>query len=409
MISGKPKSLKSNNRRLFLHVLRNSDELSVAEISEKINLSKTTVMKIIDHYLREGFLIQVGKGESTNEGGKKPVLYKFNRLKGFVFAVQVFPKLVSAVLTDLSANIIADLSHPIRENETLDVVIDTIAESFTTLLHRAQVEKSSIIGIVIGNHGITDYNRGLSIYSPHFSSWDLHADIKGNIQHRLGGNIPLFIDNQIRFQVFAERLSELGKDKQNLIVVEAGEGLVAGIIVKDQIKRGVHGLAGEIGHMVLNPFEEEQCVCGGYGCFEVMVSINRLLKRARKGYDEHRDSLMYRTVDRDHLTAEHIFEAANTGDQWARELMDEVIYWFSLGFSNLILTYDPEIIILHGIYTRAGDYFLDKLRKRTNEVSLTRLDKHVEIEYSSFGREQGVIGGAFYAITSYFEDQSIYE
>ncbi len=409
VLTGKPKSLKRNNRRLFLDLLRNSSQLSVAEISEKINLSKTTVMKTVDYYVDKGYILPVGKGESTDEGGKKPSLYMFNRNIGHVFSVQIFPNEIFSILTDLNTTILAERSVPIRENESLPTVMDVIAESFHELLDRTGTEKSKVIGIAVGNHGITDSDKGISLYAPHFPSWGANAQLKQEIQTRIKKKIPVYTDNQIRFQVFAEKIKGVARKNKNIVLIEGGEGLVAGIIVKNQIKRGVHGLAGEIGHMILNPFEEETCVCGGKGCFEVLISVTRLLKKCRAGYETHSDSLIFSGRGPDDLTPGVIFDAANQGDSFARILVDEVIGWFAIGISNLILTHDPEIIIIHGIYTQAGTYFLEELRKRTNQIALTCLDKHVEIAFSTIGKNQGVIGGAAYVVHSYFEGAALYD
>jgi predicted NBD/HSP70 family sugar kinase len=409
MLTGKPKFLKRNNRRLFLNLLRNSHQLSVAEISEKIHLSKTTVMKTVDYYVEKGYILPVGKGASTEEGGKKPSLYMFNRTIGYVFSVQIFPHEIYSIITDLSTTILAERSVSIRENETLPNVMDSIAGSFNAMLTEAGIEKSKIIGIAIGNHGITDSKRGISLYAPHFPSWGANANLKKELQTQINKRVPVYADNQIRFQVFAEKIKGTARNNENIILIEGGEGLVAGIIVKNRIKRGVHGLAGEIGHMILNPFEEETCVCGGKGCFEVLISVNRLLEKVRAGYDSHRDSLIFSGREPEMPTPRRIFDAANAGDTFARTLLDEVISWFAIGISNLILTHDPEIIIIHGIYTQAGNYFLEELRKRTDQIALTCLDKHVEIAFSTMGKNQGVIGGAAYVVHSYFEENTIYD
>lgn len=90
-----------------------------------------------------------------------------------------------------------------------------------------------------------------------------------------------------------------------------------------------------------------------------------------------------------------ILPIVTAGDALARELMDEVIKWFAAGIHNAILFYDPEIVIIQGVYAEAGDYFIETLRRRVQEVSLRQVPLDIKIEYSRLGNKVGAIGAAF--------------
>jgi glucokinase len=98
-----------------------------------------------------------------------------------------------------------------------------------------------------------------------------------------------------------------------------------------------------------------------------------------------------------------IFEASNKGDALAQEVVDEAAHWFAIGLSNIVLAYDPEIIVLQGIFAEGGDYFIRRLRREINEVSLIHIKKNVQIEYSRFGRNAGVLGAAAFAVAEYLK------
>ncbi|MCF7928528.1 MAG: ROK family transcriptional regulator [Spirochaetales bacterium] len=411
MVSSKPKALKRNNRKTILELFRTGEKISVAEISDRAELSKTTVMKIITHYIENGFIEEHGKGSSTDEGGKRPVLYRLNSRRGFVIAVQIFPTEIHSVLTDLTAKILNKRITPIRENESLSEVMDIISGNIQELIEEGGIQKDRIIGIALGNHGITDFYRGLSLFAPHFPSWGDNVNLRQKLVKRLDWKGPLYIDNQIRFQVLAEQKLGAGKGKENIVVVEAGAGLVAGIIVSNSIKRGVHGLAGEIGHTILNPQDDFQCACGGHGCFESLVSTTRLMNQVRDKLPDNPESLLAGASESGphELTLEQVFDAVKQGDDFAKSCLDEIIKWFAIGLSNLVLTQDPDMIILHGAYSAAGNYFIEKLRKDLQSVTLKHLKKEVGLEYSPFGKEEGVIGAALFVLAEYFEKPELYE
>ena len=123
MVPGKPKTLKRNNRKVILEYLRTSGETTVAEISADIGLSKTTVMKILDYYVKKKIVLPAGKGLSTDEGGKKPELFKFNGTYKYVLAIHIFPTEVFAAVTDLTLSIIRSRSLMNRENETAEALV----------------------------------------------------------------------------------------------------------------------------------------------------------------------------------------------------------------------------------------------------------------------------------------------
>ena len=291
---GKPKTIKRINRKLILDFIMNSGTIQVSELSKKTKISKTTLMKALKHFIDVGLVTIEGKGDSTAEGGKKPNLYRFNPKANYVVAVRIFPSEIFAILTDLQCNIIDTRSKRIKINEKINMVISKIIRFYDDLIDSNDINRKKLLGIAVGAHGITNFRDGIIITSTHFSSWGENLPFKDLLEDKLPDQIPIIIDNHIRFQVYAEQSRGVGIGTKNIIVLEGGEGLVAGIIVKDSVKRGMHYLAGEIGHMVINPNGEEICACGARGCFEAMISVNRILRMAKEGFSTHKDSMIFR-------------------------------------------------------------------------------------------------------------------
>jgi len=118
MISiNKQKTLKQANRKVILNVLRNSEEISVADLSKEVNLSKQTLMKIMNYYTKNGMVIIAGKGNSTEEGGKKPNIYKFNKNGGYAIGMAISANRLFSVITDLKSNILDKISVTLEADE----------------------------------------------------------------------------------------------------------------------------------------------------------------------------------------------------------------------------------------------------------------------------------------------------
>ena len=103
------------------------------------------------------------------------------------------------------------------------------------------------------------------------------------------------------------------------------------------------------------------------------------------------------------LTPEKIFEAYREGDKLTVFAMDDIINWFAIGIANIILIYDPQVIVIHGVYTRAGENFLKRLRKRVNQISLTSVKKDTKIKFSELKEMSGVLGAAAYVVNDFFK------
>jgi len=403
---GKQKILKQINRKHILNILRDHDEISVAQLSQDSNLSKPTIMKIMKYYIEKGFVVVSGKGNSTEEGGKKPNIFKFNANGAYAIGMIITANKLKAAITNLRYDVVDSCSIELIPNEDVDSVIDKISKLFYKLIENNKIESSKIIGIAIGIYGLTDFDDGVVFYSPHYSSWGKNIRMREKIKKKIPENVPIILDNISRFQVFAEKTLGSAKDVSNIISLMAGYGLGAGVIIENDIKRGYHKIMGEVGHMVINPSEEIVCACGSRGCFEVMVSIDRLKKIILDNKSKFPDSIIFNKSNDGNLNdlaPEDIFEAYKKNDKLVVFAMNDIINWFAVGISNIILIYDPQVIVIYGIYTRAGENFLRQLRKKVKQISLTSVRKDTKIKFSELGEMSGVLGAAAYVINNFFK------
>ena len=403
---GKQKILKQINRKHILNMLREHDEISIAELSKNASLSKPTIMKIMKYYIDKGFVVIAGKGNSTEEGGKKPNIFKFNANGGYSIGMIITANKLKAAITNLKCEIIDSCNVDLKTNEDVDSVVDKIAGLFNKLLEKTRINSSKIIGMAIGIYGLTDFDNGIVFYSPHYSSWGKNIKMREKIQKKIPENIPVILDNISRFHVFAEKTLEAAKNISNIVSLMAGYGLSAGVIIENDIKRGFHKIMGEVGHMVINPSEEIVCACGSRGCFEVMVSVGRLKKIISDNKNKFPDSIIFNISGNgnlENLTPEEIFEAYKEKDKLAVFAMNDIINWLAIGIANIILIYDPQVIVIHGIYTRAGENFLKQLRKKVEQISLTSVKKDTKIKFSELGEMSGVLGAAAYVVNNFFK------
>jgi N-acetylglucosamine repressor len=399
----KQNSSKNYNRKSVLNLIRNIGVFTIAELSEKVGLSKLTIQKIIDFLMEQELVINIGKGESTQEGGKKPKLYRFNPEAYYAVGLQISPNTLRSIITDLKANQLESFYLSMDFNSSEDVILKNISHAYATLLSRTAVSDERIIGVGIGVPGVTNINQGTIITSPHTPVWGENFNLEKLLEDNIFELKTVFVDNSVRFQALAEKMQLSKKKHKTTVVLSTGVGTIAGIIFDNTIFRGRHHLAGHIGHMVIDAHDTERCRCGNTGCFEVLVSTERLLNKTRNGYRDQPDSSIFFKKRSSDITVKDVFKASNERDPFAMSLMDEISLWFSIGIHNIILFYDPDTIIISGIYSEAGDYLLNNIRSKMAQNPFSRIKDHVNILYSFLGDESAAVGAAGYIVERFFE------
>ncbi len=392
-------------------MIRRRDAFSVAEISRAIRLSKTTVKKTIDLLAGMRLVVSAGKGESTEEGGKKPELYRLNKAFGYVISLHVTPDSIIAVTTDLSA----DITH-LRKIEVTDRELPSILGELAELAHAFTAAKATsgekLIGIVVALPGLADSSQGISIYSPHYPSWGRNVPFSDMLREKLGKDYdaPIFIDCVNRYQAVAEQEKGVAVGVTNFIIIDAlNEGLGSGIVTHGELMRGTQSLSGEIGHMTVNPIDGPPCICGNRGCFEAMVSARRIREIVREAAGRGVKSELFRRGPPDVLTLDDVCELAADGDPFCLSIIEDVARWFIVGLGNIIMVNDPELIVIQGQYVKAGESFMEKLQAGLKKIGLPDVEKKVRIVYSRLGEERGVLGGAAFVISDFFAKRLVFK
>ena len=402
-------SLKSDNRKAVLDYMRSGENFTVASIAEETGISKTTLKKILEYFIDKNLVMYNGKGCSTDEGGKKPDLFILNSKYGYVISICITMHDIFSAITDLSNRIVVSDSHPIAKDEPLDRIIDYIGCITDRYMSFSVSGKDQLLGVALCFPGIMDAERGIGLVAPNYPSWGVNVPIRERLLDILDIDCPVYVENVNRFQAIAEKEKGAAKGFDSFMVIEeGGYGFGGAVFDSNNLRRGSNFMSGEIGHMIVDPYSEKLCSCGGYGCLNALVRVEDILEKASAGAQKHHDSLIFKDRKADSIGIEDVFSAANEGDEFAQSLLDEIIRWFALGISNIFAVYDPELIVIQGIFTKAGKYFLDNLQSEAETLVLKKMRKNFRIEYSSLGIEREVIGGSTLVLRNFFDSLDLY-
>ncbi len=398
----KPKNIRSRNIQIITDLYREKEILSVSEIAKIIKLSRTTVMKINEELLEKEVIIDAGKGDSTEEGGKRPAIFRFNSRRNFLLAFHVKYNSIDFCITDLKYRTIYSDSEPMALNDPFP----GIADKMKRILERQdQIDPSSekILSCLVGIHGNVNPESGICIQSTHFPSWGTFTNLREILQEKLELPCPIHIDSWTRYKVFGESRLGTARGHDTVVLIDAGwHGISSGVIMNGEIYLGKHYLSGEIGHIRVNRQDRETCACGSRGCLEQQISLDRLKQNLIQRAPEFPGSSL-KDLSPDNIGICTILKAADRKDPLGMALTDEAAQWLALSISQVIMFFDPDMILIEGDYACGSRFFEQKLLENIGEIALPRLaERTTEIRFKSEDSINTLTGAAAYGIDKYF-------
>ena len=264
-------------------------------------------------------------------------------------------------------------------------------EAIAEVLDEHGASRSDIVGVGIGCPGPLDLDTGVVIETPNLG-WSDYA-IRDRIANAL--ELPATLDNDANCATYGEWWQGAGQGVSTLVGVTLGTGIGGGVILDGRIVRGASGSAGEIGHTTID-LNGRRCACGNYGCLEAYASGPNIAARAREGVEAGYESVLSQLVDDDlaRITALTVYEALVLGDEYAHEVMLETAKILGAGVANIVNTLNPEIVVIVGGVTRAGDHLFGPLRTEVRRRAFTSLVEACEIVPGVLPETAGVIGAA---------------
>lgn len=174
---------------------------------------------------------------------------------------------------------------------------------------------------------------------------------------------PIAIDTDVNAAALAESHMGAGVGLRSVAYVTVGTGIGGGIVIDGKLYHGSSDVAGEIGHTTIDS-TGRYCRCGNYGCLEAYASGPAIALRAREALERDEVSALHKMVkgDLDLLTAATVYEAAHRGDALALEVVRDTARFLGTGIANLLNTVNPDVVVITGGVTRAGDRLFEPLR-----------------------------------------------
>jgi glucokinase len=277
--------------------------------------------------------------------------------------------IVTGALAEDGSDVIALRTEPTRPDQGADAVVDRIVRMIDTVIAETVAhtgaKRDDIIGIGVGSPGPLDRERGIVVTTPNLG-WT-NFPLRDAIGERT--RLPVRIDNDANCATLGEWWLGAARGASNVIGMTIGTGIGGGIILGGRLYHGSSDVAGEIGHATID-ITGRRCKCGNYGCLEAYASGPSIAERAREalsGGDDHAMMVRMAGGDPARITAATVYEAAKRGDDTALDVVRETSRFLGAGIANLLNIFNPEVVVIAGGVTQAGDTLFAPLRREVRK------------------------------------------
>jgi glucokinase len=268
---------------------------------------------------------------------------------------------VGAVAEDGSA-LQALRSETTRPEEGSDAVLRRLGAMGRAVMDetRALVPGATFAGAGVGAPGPLDTKRGVVLLTPNLG-W-VNLPLRQLVQDALG--VPAAIDNDANCAVLGECWMGAARGAKDVIGITIGTGIGGGIVVNGRLYHGASDCAGEIGHTTVE-VNGRRCKCGNYGCLEAYASGPAIARRAVEAIEAGQPSKLPDYVEGalEKITAQTVYQAAHDGDELAEEVVGDTAKFLGAGIANMINIFNPEIVVVFGGVTYAGEHLFGPLRR----------------------------------------------
>ncbi|MEP7321833.1 MAG: ROK family transcriptional regulator [Saprospiraceae bacterium] len=368
-----------------LQLIRNEKEITRAEILQKTRLSAPTITRIIESLVQLNLVQTSGTGSS--DGGRPPQIIRFNASENYVIGIDIGATFIRAALSNLAGEFIFEIHVHTNFKEGFNEVMHQVGDLIQKLNERALNKEFRLWGIGIAVSGMVNKNSGIVEYSPIFN-WR-----NANIQEALSKytTLNIALGNVVNLIAIGEMLYGVGKQYKNFICLNVGYGIGAGIISEGKLFSGADGIAGEIGHIVIERNSKRKGMEGIAGTLEALASGYGIADIAKKEAQNDDHSILHK-MDSQKIDAKSVFDAARSGDTLANELVNLIAGYLSVGIDTLIKLFNTECIVISGGVIKNNELLLEKIRNELKPYSMSAISRSVAIVSSSFGENAALMG-----------------
>jgi glucokinase len=311
------------------------------------------------------------------------------RRNKYLGAVDLGASKILSVIAQGDGRRLSEDRQPTSAEEGPEVVLERIVGSLEGALVKAGLQQGDLAAVGICSPGPCDIDAGVLSSAPNLPGWR-DVPICRYLEERLG--VPARLENDANAAALGEHVYGAGRGCRHLIYITVSTGIGGGLIIDGRLYRGATGVAGELGHMTIEP-DGPLCGCGNRGCLEALASGTAIAARGEELVAQGGSALLARLAqEQGDLTAETVSRAADQGDIACQGIIRRAGCYLGVGLASYVNIFNPEVIIIGGGLAKAGELLLGPARAEMAARAMQEALKAVQLKPAELGDYAGVMG-----------------
>lgn len=385
----------------LLELLRRRGPLTRTELSQGTGYNIVTVSNYISQFIKQGLVVERGFDIST--GGRKPILVELHAKTGFAVGIDLGPTdapqpQVRGVITDLRGQVVHRMAWP-RSDNNMDHILDQLGGWLNTLLQGSPVDVKKIQGVAVGLPGIMDERAGTIRDTSRHSLRTNYVAVRDQLEAQL--QLPVLMGSDSTLAGYGELCLGLDRPVENLVYLYSDVG--ASLIVNGHIYWGAGGSAGELGVFVANDDDYLHWIKSPSFVLSNVWDLG-LPAQARKLIQEGHATTIAEaaTGQLEAITLPAILQAAQSGDQLARELVEHAAMQLGIRIAYLVNLLNPEVVVIGGGIEKASSLLLEPVWRSVKKYAYEEPASLVDVLPAQLGENAVALGAACWVIRETF-------
>jgi predicted NBD/HSP70 family sugar kinase len=386
--------IRRSNRLAVLRHIYAAETANRQLLTQHSGLSTATVANVVTDLIAAQIVVETGFEQS--QVGRPRAILTVNPHSGYLIGIDIAETYIHFELFDLRLTFRHAVEHHLdpAENQPHQVVRHLVL-GIAELLQAAGVPQAAVLGAGVSVPGLVEPSGGVSVFAP---NWGWH-DVPLLALLREYLDLPLYLDNPLKAIAVAQLWFGAGRGVDNVVVLNIGTGVGAGVIINGQLYRGAVNGAGEWGHTTL-ALDGRPCRCGSAGCIETYIGSPGIIQHLREIAPE---SPLLQAGDQ-MAVIDALAAGASQGDPAALATVGRTAHYLGAGVANLVNLFNPELIVIGGwVGKKLGPHLLPELRPVVARYALAQTLAAAQIELCALRHNPVSLGAATFALEGYLD------
>lgn len=372
-------SIQRNRMNAILREVLRNKCMTRTELSEVLALSQSSVTKYVKQLSDIG-LLRESSNTTETDGRRSPAIEVNCEIRVNITVVFTVSS-IRAALVDFGGTVIYQHSVSTYKFIPKEQEMDKLYSIIEHMVNSAAELGRTVFAVGVAIGGYINPVTGVSHEFLYATNWQ-DVPIRDLLQERF--SLPAFILNDVNAFALGEQYYGHGIGIPHFIVVEIDEGIGLSIVVNGELYLGANSYSGEFGHVAVEG-NETLCYCGHSGCLETITNQNYILEKCKEGVRKGviTDISKLADYDMDKLRIEHVTTAANRGDRYACNVLDEVGRSIGSKLSDIVNVLNPQRIIFRGCVIDGNEFLFNVIRTTVMSRVLRHIGSALDMKYSS--------------------------